>query len=178
MTQFMLQIRRFGIRLTADRKRFAALCVLSAVALLFWTRLIVVKRIPRTALADPAVFVETADDATEAEQTSPPIAVVLPARPARDPFAIDTRFFPAPEEPKERPLRGPSEPLGGDPRAALSEMRLEASMPPSLAVIDGTTRRQGDTVSGSAGLSFTLVEIRPRTVVLTRGDDRYVLRME
>jgi hypothetical protein len=33
-------------------------------------------------------------------------------------------------------------------------------------------------VSSSAGIPFKLVEINQRTVVLSRGDNRYVLRME
>jgi hypothetical protein len=178
MTQFMLHIRRFGIRVTADRRRFAVLCVLSAVALLFWTRLIVIKRIPRTALAEPEVQVETTADATAAGDSGPPITVVLPDRPSRDPFAIDTTFFPTAEVTPESGSGASSTRAGIDPRDAIAAMRLEALMPPTLAVIDGTTRRCGDTLSGSAGLPFTLVEIRAKAVVLSRGDDRYVLRME
>ena len=179
MSQFMLHLRRFGIRLTADRKRFAVLCILSAVALLFWTRLIVIKRIPRTALAEPEMQVEPAADQAGAGEAGPPITVILPDRPSRDPFAIDATFFPNTEATSsERALVRSESQVGTDPRDAVAAMRLEASMPPSLAVIDGTTRRRGDTVSGSAGLPFTLVEIRARTVVLSRGDDRYVLRME
>jgi len=178
MTQFMLHVRRFGIRVTADRKRFAVLCVLSAVALLFWTRLIVIKRIPRTALAEPEVQVETMTNSLGTGDSGPPITVVLPDRPSRDPFAIDTAFFPSAAAPVDAQRRAASPGQGIDPREAVAAMRLEASMPPTLAVIDGTTRRRGDTVSGSAGLPFTLLEIRAKTVVLTRGDDRYVLRME
>jgi hypothetical protein len=94
MTPYMLFIRRFGVRLTADRKRFAVLCVLSAVALLFWTRLIVVKRIPRTALAEPEVQVDISNAQSKTDERLP-IAVVLPDRPSRDPFSIDAGFFPA-----------------------------------------------------------------------------------
>lgn len=179
MSQFMLHLRRFGIRLTADRKRFAVLCVLCAVALLFWTRLIVIKRIPRTALAEPEVQVETNFVQASSSETAPPITVVLPDLPSRDPFAIDTTFFPSAstEGSGTGPQAGATQ-SAVDPNDAITAMRLEASMPPSLAVIDGTTRRRGDTVSGSAGIPFTLVEIRARTVVLSRGDDRYVLRME
>ena len=57
MTRFVLQLRRFGVRLTADRRRFGILCMLMAVALLFWTRLIVIKRIPRTALAETELVI-------------------------------------------------------------------------------------------------------------------------
>jgi hypothetical protein len=177
MRPFMLSFRRFGIRLTSDRKRFALLCVLSAVALLFWTRLIVVKRIPRTALAEPEVQVDV--ESSQVKMSArPPITVILPDQPSRDPFSIDTGFFPAPVERVDSPA---SNQVGGaapDPRAAIAAMRLEASMPPTLAVIDGTTRRRGDTVSSSAGIPFKLVEINQRTVVLSRGDNRYVLRME
>jgi hypothetical protein len=179
MTHLMLHLRRFGIRLTADRKRFAVLCVLCAVGLLLWTRLIVIKRIPRTALAEPEVQVEPAADTALAGDAGPPITVILPDLPSRDPFAIDTTFFPSGEaEASEAGVISSPSQAAADPREAVAAMRLEASMPPSLAVIDGTTRRRGDTVSGSAGLPFTLVEIQARTVVLSRGGDRYVLRME
>ena len=177
MTPYMLFIRRFGVRLTADRKRFAVLCVLSAVALLFWTRLIVVKRIPRTALAEPEVQVDISNAQSKTDER-PPIAVVLPDRPSRDPFSIDAGFFPAAVEQIDTPTTSQGVGAAPDPRAAIASMRLEASMPPTLAVIDGITRRRGDRVSGSAGIPFELVEINQRTVVLSRGDDRYVLRME
>jgi hypothetical protein len=177
MTPFMLSVRRFGVRLTADRKRFAVLCVLSAVALLFWTRLIVVKKIPRTALAEPEVQVDVSNAQSNTDERLP-IAVVLPDRPSRDPFSIDAGFFPAAVEQIDTPTTSQGVGAAPDPRAAIASMRLDASMPPTLAVIDGITRRRGDRVSGSAGIPFELVEINQRTVVLSRGDDRYVLRME
>ncbi|MDP7070064.1 MAG: hypothetical protein QF561_01810 [Phycisphaerales bacterium] len=180
MNRFLLNLRRFGVRLTADRRRFAVLCVLSAVALLFWTRLIVVKRIPRTALAEPEAHADLGEALASTDTPGEPVEVVLPGQPRRDPFAIDVNIFPS--------LLAAAAPAGGvvptdpkhaaDPKAALSGLRLEASMPPAIAVIDGSTRRRGDTVVGSEGLAFTVLEIHPRSVVLDRSGARYVLRME
>ncbi|MDP7029533.1 MAG: hypothetical protein QF733_04850 [Phycisphaerales bacterium] len=177
MNSFVLQLRRFGVRLTADRRRFAILCTLMAVALLFWTRLIVIKRIPRTALADPEVLVADAEEAGADRTESPVVTVVLPDRPSRDPFAIDAVAYPE-VVPPPTPSTGAASQSGADPRTSIEAMRLEASMPPSIAVIDGATRRIGDRVSGSEGLVFEVLEIRPKTVVLGRLDARYLLRMD
>jgi len=179
MNQFLLNLRRFGVRLTADRRRFAVLCVLSAVALLFWTRLIVVKCIPRTALAEPEARVDLDKALASSSKAGQPVELVLPGRPERDPFSIDANIYPSISE-AQTPTglaRSPAE-SGPDPKVALASVRLEASMPPTLAVIDGSTRRRGDTVVGSEGLAFTVLEIHPRSVVLDRSGARYVLRME
>ncbi len=175
MNQLLLTVRRLGVRLTADRKQFAVLCTLTAIALLFWTRLIVIKRIPRTALADQEVHeVASASDADDAAGERPVIEVILPERPGRDPFSIDRTLFPVTAIEEE------SQEIDSwvDADASVASMRLEASMPPALAVIDGATRRRNDTVHGSDGLSFTIAEIRPKSVVLERADARFVLRMD
>ncbi len=177
MNSMVLTLRRFGVRLTADRRRFAILCTLMAVALLFWTRLIAIKRIPSTALADPAVLVADAADEAGEPGDQPPITVVLPDRPSRDPFAIDAGAYPEPA-PESTVAAAAGHAGMPDPRASIAAMRLEASMPPAIAVIDGTTRRIGDRVSGSEGVIFELLEIRPKTVVLGRLDARYLLRMD
>lgn len=174
MNQIILHIRRFGVRLTADRRRFAALCLLSAVALLFWTRLIVIKRIPKTALAEPPMVEVEASAVANAPQGA--VSVILPMRPERDPFAISDTAFPPPEavaDPSTGVQRGHK-----DVGSAVAAMRLEASMPPALAVIDGATRRRGDQVATSEGFSFEVIEIRPKSVVLARSGSRFVLRME
>jgi len=177
MNRIILHIRRFGVRLTADRRRFAALCLLSAVALLFWTRLIVIKRIPKTALAEPPMVEVEASVVANAPQAT--VSVMLPMRPERDPFAISDTAFPRPEavaDPSIGVQRGESS--HQDAGSAVAAMRLEASMPPALAVIDGATRRRGDQVATSEGFSFDVVEIRPKSVVLARSGSRFVLRME
>jgi len=178
MNKLILHIRRFGVRLTADRRRFAALCLLSAVALLFWTRLIVIKRIPKTALADPvAVQIERATEA--AAPAAAPVTVLLPERPARDPFGINGEAFPLPEAAEDtRAQQGGPRDRAAHVGAAVAGMTLEAAMPPALAVIDGATRRRGDQVATTDGFNFEVVEIRPRSVVLARSGARFVLRME
>lgn len=175
MTRFMLHLRRFGVRMTADKKRFAMLCLVTAIGLLFWTRLIVVKRIGRTAMAEQA----TAQIASNTPQDAqlPAVTVILPDRPTRDPFAIDADVYPAVED-AGLAVDATAGTPSVDPRQALQGMSLEASMPPAFAVIDGVTRRRNDRVPGSAGVSFQLIEINQRSVVLLHGEDRYVLRME
>lgn len=173
MNSIMLHVRRLGVRLTADRRRFAILCMLMAVALLFWTRLIVIKRIPRTALADPNLVLVTEAE-VPAEMVAKIVDVVLPERPDRDPFSIDAHAFPL--QAGESTTATQHTVL--DHEALVAAMRLDASMPPGLAVIDGTTRRRTDTISTSAGLEFTLSEIRQKSVVLERGGHRFVLQME
>jgi hypothetical protein len=177
MTRFVLQLRRFGVRLTADRRRFGILCLLMAVALLFWTRLIVIKRIPRTALAETELLIaqDSVSDAHDARMEI--VTVVLPDQPQRDPFEIDPFVFPVAIPEAQAPSNEPAT-RQGDPKASVSAMRLDASMPPGIAVIDGITRRRGDSVLGSEGMLFEVLEIRPRSVVLGRTGARYVLRMD
>ena len=175
MNNMLLQLRRFGVRLTADRKRFRLLCTLLAVALLFWTRLIVIKQIPRTALAEGSVELAMADPHETAHPESP-VEVLLPSTPVRDPFQVSDTWFPKTE------VHGEDEPLAStstaiDPRQSLKAMRLEAAMPPTLAVIDGRTRRPGESIPSDSGLVFTVVEIVDRGVILECSDARYRLSM-
>jgi hypothetical protein len=177
MTRFILQLRRFGVRLTADRRRFGILCLLMAVALLFWTRLIVIKRIPRTALAETELLIAQDSLSDQHDARMEIVTVVLPDQPQRDPFEIDERVFPV-AIPETQAPSNESTTRQGDPKDSVSAMRLDASMPPGIAVIDGITRRRGDSVLGSEGMLFEVLEIRPRSVVLGRTGARYVLRMD
>jgi hypothetical protein len=177
MTRFVLQLRRFGVRLTADRRRFGILCMLMAVALLFWTRLIVIKRIPRTALAETELLIAQDSSIDEHDARMEIVTVVLPNQPQRDPFKIDDLAFPVAISDAKAPSNE-STTRQADPKVSVAAMRLDASMPPGIAVIDGTTRRRGDSVSGSEGMLFEVIEIRPRSVVLGRAEARYVLRMD
>ncbi len=175
MSDVLLQLRRFGVRLTADRKRFGLLCTLLAVALLFWTRLIVIKQIPRTALAEGKVELAMADE-DQFEQAHTPVEVLLPSAPVRDPFQVNDTWFP--RTPSDATTEPVTSTVGAiDPRQSLQAMTLEAAMPPTLAVIDGRTRRPGESMTGDDGLVFTVVEIVDRGVILECSDARYRLSM-
>jgi hypothetical protein len=107
-------IRRFWIRLTADRKRFGILCAALMIGLLLWARLIVVSQPPRMALAEPTDASATAsttgenspgaagaDNAKPGKRTGSradgsPISVELSAKPSHDPFVISPIYFPKP----------------------------------------------------------------------------------
>ena len=111
-------LRRFWIRLTADRKRFGILCGALMVGLLLWARLIVVSQPPRMALADPAGSKSSASGDGVAGGQDPakpsgadnsksgkgprsrnersPIPVELFAKPSHDPFVISPIYFPKP----------------------------------------------------------------------------------
>lgn len=116
-----MALRKLWIQLTADRKRFGALCAALCVGILLWARLIVVSQPPRTALANPAAPEGLKGDegvATPKPQGSgpgagadnargsngpgfvarhrgrTPIRVALWATPEHDPFVIDPLYFP------------------------------------------------------------------------------------
>jgi hypothetical protein len=120
-----LRLRRFWIQLTADRRRFGALCLALCLGLLLWARLIVVSKPPRTALANDALAAGKASPSIDPDRSaaSPeatasrgadnkvrrsgseivdgragrsPIRVELSAKPVQDPFVIDPLYFPKP----------------------------------------------------------------------------------
>ena len=177
MNKMMLHLRRFGVRMTADRKRFGLLCTLLAVAMLFWTRLIVIKQIPRTALADEAAMMIAADSSDASALPRTPVEVILPARPLRDPFMVSDTWFPIPEDVSNESMLASTPNTAVDPKTSLQGLRLEAAMPPALAVIDGRTRRPGESLTGTDGVVFKVIEIRGRTVLLEHAGEQYQLSM-
>lgn len=109
-----LLLRRLWVQITADRKRFAALCVMVVIGLLLWSRIILINNTPRTAIADPAArkamtASETADATASSRKPStahipvsshnsgePAVEVHLASTPVRDPFRISPQHFPRP----------------------------------------------------------------------------------
>jgi len=178
MERVLLELRRIGVRLTADRRRFALLCTVTAIGLVFWTRLILIDRHPATAAADTIAVVD--DPGPEIETPRAPVQVMLPGRPDRNPFSVDATFFPLAEETSSGSADSPK---SGAPAAdliaeAASRFRLGATLPPAAAVIDGATLRVGNEVPGSAEPRFTLVEVHRQHAVLEAQGRRFVLRME
>jgi hypothetical protein len=188
--------QRFWLQLTADKRKFSVLCAGVAVAMLFWARLIIVAKNPRVVMAEEAPA-DPAADVTDAPATDksmlPPLPIALEERPNRDPFAINARYFPKPVEvPTITPEQGksPAQPAENQQQAALrrvaflqdlvDRMDLEAVMTnPPLAVINGSTYRQGDwiAVTGDQQIRFKLVEVNDRFVILECEDKKFELKM-
>jgi hypothetical protein len=110
----------------------------------------------------------------------------------RDPFVISPVYFPKPAraaEVKQEASKLPTEPAEDSTQlqarfiARLQELlgtvRLEAVMGNSMAVIGGFGYRVGDRLPpmGSERIEFTLVEVRPRSVVLEFDGQRFELAM-
>ena len=178
MERLLLESRRVIVRLTADRRRFGLLCFLSAVALVFWVRLVLVNHTAQaTAATEPA---EVMSVATLDERPSMPVSVMPPERPRRDPFSVDGAFFPVVQETS---AGSPGSPKSGSGTSDLnaevaSRLRLGATLPPRVAVIDGITLRVGQPLSGPDSTHFELVEVHRRKVVVEAEGRRFVLRME
>jgi len=203
----MVFLRRLWIQLTADRKRFAALCAVVALGMLLWARLILVSKLPRTAVADdPAAAPAAAEAPTTGEPADgsakrdsdkaalPPIPVHLARLVTRDPFIINPDFFP-------RPTLSPAIDDGADKSAAqpvedaeaaearrlaqlqalADRLRLEAVMRGSpMAVINGRTYRLLDWIDlvEAPGIRFQLIEIAARSAVIECGGRRFELSIQ
>lgn len=137
----MLRLQRLWLQLTADRRRFGILCAMCLVGLLLWARIIIIARLPRTAVADDqAIAHQThggsdfsdSDNSTEvgnrtATATSEPrepISVALWQRPQRDPFLIPQAYYPRPTP--IAPLNGEAGKSG--PKQADTPERAEARL--------------------------------------------------
>jgi hypothetical protein len=193
----MVLLKRYWIQLTADRRKFGALCAMVALGLLLWARLIVMSNMPRTAIAEDEH--EAEGDSTETAgpitATPPrpersPVAVTLDADVRHDPFAVSTDHFPKPTPLTD--LTG--EPDKSDPqavedserievrlRALVDGLSLEAAMSSDgLAVINGRTVRLGQLLPGfdAESVRFRLVEVRTRSVILACEDYRFELNMD
>jgi hypothetical protein len=132
-------LRRLWIQLTADRRRFGLLCVVAAVGLLLWARMIIVSNMPRTAVAGPSgtapgsgaqtgASTATADKSGASAGTAPssvgpgtniPVAIALERHARRDPFVISRRHFPKATQ---------SAPLKPDPGKLPTEAAEDSSL--------------------------------------------------
>ena len=166
-----LKLRRMWIQMTSDRKRFGTLCAVLLVGLLLWARLIVVSRMPRTAIADEQSQNRTtqtekseksttpSNDGATHRSVGPTVRIELETQFQHDPFVISPRYFPRPkqfdaaeaEAGKSAP-KASEESLQAQARVAqlqaqVQKLRLEAAVNGSMAVINGKTYRTGDTVT-------------------------------
>lgn len=192
----LMKLRRIWIQVTADRKRFGALCVVLAVAMLLWARLIVVARMPRMAIADPASDAanSTEDGGPASPEQPKPIQIVLASQPHHDPFVISPRYFPKPSSLTDSAaLAGKSSPqpaeetyqiearLAAALQAIIEQLRLEAVVSGSLVVINGRTYRVGDSLvcSSKSGQTaqFRVEEVKHRSAVLECEGRRFEIQM-
>lgn len=176
--------RHIWARMTADPRRFGLLCTLLAVGLLLWARIIVISRMPRTAIAEERIVVAEVMDPAAGSSDNPASSLhgfERGIRPTRDPFRVNDHYFPPPGRASSTPEEGPkSAPAWTeDPEDVLGRIRLEAVMRGfPLAVIDGRTCGPGDVVRAvDSELEFELVETRRRSVVLRCGDRTYELSL-
>lgn len=201
-----VMLRRLWIQLTADPKKFGALCAAFALGLLLWARLIVVSQPPRTALANepvtsPGVKSSSRTTAalgtdkeplTHASDARATVRIELASTPERDPFVISRQYFPKPTQiadtskeaskllaqPAEEPEQIEARQLARI-RANAERFRLEAAMGGMMVVISGKTYRVGDLIPGTQDehVVFELVEIRQRSVILECEGHRFELQM-
>ncbi len=194
-------LRRLWIQLTADRRRFGALCATVLLGLLLWARIIVTSNLPRTAVADESAA--ASDDRSSDPERSPgvsdnrrraPVNVQLAEFPIRDPFLISDQYFPKPTlldvlpQDQAKLLERPAE-ISRDPEALVAtqlrglvgRFTLEAVMQGRpMAIINGRTRQLGDLIPAvdNAAVRFRLVDVRHRSVVLECEGHRFELKME
>ncbi len=199
--QVSATLRRLWIQLTADRKRFGALCATVLLGLLLWSRIIVTSNLPRTAVADENAQAtedrgSASDSAKSVSDNHPvaPINVQMAEFPIRDPFLISDQYFPKPTllevlpEDQAKLLERPAE-ISRDSEALVAKrlrglvgrFTLAAVMQGRpMAVINGRTHQLGDWIPAvdNEAVRFQLVEVRHRSVVLECEGHRFELSME
>ena len=191
----MQWLQRMWIQITADRRRFGILCAMCLVGLLLWAR-IIISKLPRTAVADEEAQASQAQGSTARDsdnKESGPRTVSLWQTPRRDPFLIGDEYYPRPTNiPSLNAETGKSGPEHADDpqhaearyveylRAEVAKLELEAVMTGNpMAVINGRMYRPGSNVSppGNKELSFQLVEVSERSVILEVEGRRFTLVM-
>ena len=188
-------LKRVWIMLTADRRRFGILCTAIGLGLLLWARIIIISNMPRQAIADPESSIEETGaetGETRSYKSRPAIKVMMSERPIRDPFIINTAYFPesthvvpiGPEQDKSAVQQVEDPELAerrhsAQFRALADQFRLKAVMTGGgMAVLDGRTYRIGDSIRASGGqVFFRLTEVRQRSVILEVGDRQFELKM-
>jgi len=191
------------IQLVSDKRRFGMLCAALSVGLLLWARLIIVSKVPRTAVADEATVAAQTDQGMAAgsqrptakrSRTGAPLRVEFSESPGRDPFVINPDYFPQPIVARESDEAAPKLAVqtaeGVDQVEArrttqlstlADTLRLEAALGDAMAVINGRRVRPGegmDVKDGSGQQAvFKLETIRQRSVILECEGRRYELQM-
>lgn len=185
MERLHMLLRRGMVSLTADRRKFGVFCALLALGLLFWARIIVIKNLPRTVMADDEpVPAAVGDDGVSSDNNGLEVrSIKLDLIPERDPFVLNEAYFPGNEKPVAESGDAPKSPSDSseDPEQAISRLHLEAVMQGNpMAVISGRTYRPGDwiDVGGTSSVQFVLIEVRARSVVLEHAGRHFELRLD
>jgi hypothetical protein len=189
----LLALTRLWVQFTADKRKFGMLCGILAVGLLLWARLLIVSNIQKTAIAneEEAALAPPVDQAAElSDKDDPaPLRIALEERPKQDPFVIASSVFPPlrtnePVPPKSR-VKATEDPkametrLLAQLRQLVDGLRLDVAMSSAaLAKINSKRYQIGDLVpvEGSP-VSFELIEVRHRSVVLEYEGHRFELKM-
>jgi hypothetical protein len=174
--------------LRADRKKLTLMCGLLAIGLLLWGRLLM-RQVPRTAVADPAAAVATAigEEITPAIKPAtttgrPTVEVVLSDQTPRDPFSLDEQSFTRKFKPVEIPIQAKSDPkpvdVPPDWKAIVEKEAVGLVLQSTMfsgqprALISGELVSPGQTIKG-----FTLKSVAQREAVLEKHGIQIKLEM-
>jgi hypothetical protein len=183
-------LRQLWIRVTADRRRFGALCGALLIGMLLWARVIIIARVPRQAIAEDPVVTASSENPPPATDNPrrPAHRIELDAQPRTDPFLVNSAYFSRSSSLDTEAGKSGPEPTEEFHRSGAREyafirglaelFELDAVMTGSpMAVISGQTYRQGDSVPalGHPYIRFQLSEVKSRSVILTQGSHRFEL---
>lgn len=191
-------LQRLWIRMTADRRKFGAMCALAVVGLLLWARLLLLSDVPRTGLANPADQGSAAlpagggggesKPARASIETAPVVYLDSLAGPVRNIFAAPKELLSQPVQPDEVRAVAPKS-QSDTPEDALDEQRRQVESIEAqagrlrlssvivgaspAAVLNGRVVREGDQIEG-----FVLERVLKRSVILVKDQVRVEVKMD
>jgi len=178
------QLQRYWKQATADKRKFAAMVILLAVGLLMWGRLLL-KDVPRSAVADPDELVVATEPDKAPELAAPidlsSVRVDVPQTLARNLFTWNAASYPRvvrEDEAKQEEKSGQAvsdEPVRVDVvKQAREELNLQSivSGHEPYALINGQLLK-----AGQSYLGFRVLEIADRYVVVVKNEVRIKLGM-
>ena len=192
-------LQRLWIRVTADRRKFSAMCVLAVIGLLLWARLLLLHDVPRVGLAEPVSTVKGAGAATSETnepdtndrpsiETATVVYLDASTQLARNIFAAPESMFSQTEQavpvddvtPKSQ-TDTPEDPVEAEHRriAAIEAQALKLHLDSLIlgnapaAVINNRVVREGGQVDG-----FVLERVLKRSVILAKDRVRVELKMD
>lgn len=191
-------LQRLWIRMTADRRKFGAMCALAVVGLLLWARLLLLGDVPRTGLANPAddagASLPASGDAAAPKparasiETAPVVYLDSLAGPARNIFAAPQALLSQPSQPDEVRAVAPKS-QSDTPEDSLEEQRRQAESIEAragrlrlssvivgaspAAVLNGRVVREGGEIEG-----FVLERVLKRSVILMKDQVRVEVKMD
>ena len=174
-------LRQLIRKLGSDKKKLSLAVMLSAMLLLLWGRLLL-KQVPRTALADPESTIAAAQGVTRViGRLMPTVHLDLPRTLERDMFGFDAsgyRRIVAVQEPVTEAKSPPESPDNESEMEALGKwargLEFQAAIlgDEPTAMINDRPYRVGDRIG-----DFVVTEVRSRRVVLSKDDVSIRLEM-